>query len=163
QITIRPATAEAMPTARRMLSGISIALFMARRMKAGLAANRMPSSTNRIPTPMRKSTNAMDLIGPRPPRKWILVMARGAKRNRLGGGVGVGDDHGHLTVGLGADLLRLLPALGAELGGFALALGLHALIHRLAVGVRQIGTANAHVDHLDAVALGLVVELGADL
>src|ERR1700738_4026960 len=66
-IRIRPATAEPMPTARRMLSGVASALFMARRIQAGLAANNNPSSTNRIPTPMRKSANAMDLIGLQPP------------------------------------------------------------------------------------------------
>src|ERR1017187_7285847 len=56
-----------MPAARRMLSGVDSALFMARRIQAGLAANIRPSSTNRIPTPMRKSANAMDLIGLQPP------------------------------------------------------------------------------------------------
>src|SRR5438105_15567967 len=71
-----------MPTARRMLSGVSSALFMALRIKAGLAANRMPSSTNRIPRPMRKSTNAMDLIGPGASRKvFSCYAADGAKRN----------------------------------------------------------------------------------
>ena len=54
---------------------------------------------------------------------------------------------------LRADFLRLLAALGAELGGLALPLGLHALIDRLAVLLRQIGAADAHVDDLDAVAL----------
>src|SRR5882757_7544765 len=56
-----------MPTARRILSGVASALFIARRIQAGLAANIRPSSTNRIPTPMRKSANAMDLIGWQPP------------------------------------------------------------------------------------------------
>src|SRR5882724_7375903 len=56
-----------MPTTRRILSGVASALFMARRIHAGLAANIRPSSTNRIPTPMRKSVNAMDLIGWQPP------------------------------------------------------------------------------------------------
>ena len=37
-------------------------------------------------------------------------------------------------------------ALGAEFGGLALALGLHALIDRLAVLLRQIGAADTHVD-----------------
>jgi len=63
----RPATADPIPTARRTLSGVESALFMARRIQAGLAANIRPSMTNRIPTPMRKSTNAMDLIGRKPP------------------------------------------------------------------------------------------------
>src|ERR1700750_248875 len=67
QIRIRPATAEPMPTARRMLSGVASALFIALRIQAGLAANISPSSTNRIPRPMRKSANAMDLIGLEPP------------------------------------------------------------------------------------------------
>src|ERR1700710_1394951 len=59
---MRPATADPSPTARRILSGVANALFIARRIQAGLAANSRPSSTNRIPTPMRKSANAMDLI-----------------------------------------------------------------------------------------------------
>src|ERR1700756_4912326 len=67
QIRIRPTTADPMPTARRMLSGVASALFIARRIQAGLAANNNPSSTNRMPTPMRKSANAMDLIGTEPP------------------------------------------------------------------------------------------------
>src|SRR5665213_4486315 len=52
---------------RRILSGVASALFIARRIQAGLAANIRPSSTNRTPTPMRKSANAMDLIGLEPP------------------------------------------------------------------------------------------------
>jgi hypothetical protein len=48
---------------------------MALRMKAGLAANRMPSSTNRIPMPMRKSTNAMDLIESQASRFALFVWA----------------------------------------------------------------------------------------
>ena len=52
-----------MPTALKMLSGVANALFIARRIQAGLAANIRPYSTNRIPRPMRKSANAMDLIG----------------------------------------------------------------------------------------------------
>src|SRR5260370_29250648 len=56
-----------MPTARRILSGVASALFIARRIQVGLAANINPSSTNRMPTPMRKSANAMDLIGRKPP------------------------------------------------------------------------------------------------
>src|SRR6202035_4001560 len=67
QIRTSPATADPMPTARRILSGVASALFMARRIQAGPAANIRPSSTNRIPTPMRKSANAMDLIGLKPP------------------------------------------------------------------------------------------------
>jgi hypothetical protein len=67
QIRIRPATADPMPTARKILSGVSSALFIALRIQAGLAANIRPSSTNRMPKPMRKSANAMDLIGPKPP------------------------------------------------------------------------------------------------
>ena len=80
----------------------------------------------------------------------------------LGGRIGFGNDDGRLAIGLGTDLLRLLAALGAELGGLALPLGLHALIDRLAVLLRQIGAADTHVDHLDAVLIGLPVELVAD-
>ena len=66
QIRIRPTTAEPIPTTLKILSGVAMALFIARRIQAGLAANIRPSSTNRIPTPMRKSANAMDLIGLKP-------------------------------------------------------------------------------------------------
>src|ERR1700712_493539 len=72
-----------MPTARSRLSGVAIALFIALRIQAGLAANIRPSSTNRMPTPMRKSANAMDLIGLQPPvGRSFLVLAE-AKRNSL--------------------------------------------------------------------------------
>ena len=47
----------------------------------------------------------------------------------------------------------------ADFGGLLLAFGLHALVDRLAVLLRQVGAANAHVDHGDAVGLRLVVEL----
>src|SRR3981189_1779467 len=57
-----------------MLSGVASALFMARRIQAGLAANSRPSSTNRMPTPMRKSTNAMDLIGLKPPPRCLFFV-----------------------------------------------------------------------------------------
>src|ERR1700704_2619915 len=62
-----------MPTTRRMLSGVASALCMARRIQAGLAANSNPSSTNRMPKPMRKSANAMDLIGLEPPAPCSLL------------------------------------------------------------------------------------------
>src|ERR1700730_17836542 len=75
-IRIRPATADPMPTRPRMLSGAATALFMARRIQAGLAANSRPSSTNRMPTPMRKSANAMDLIGLEPPVLIFLSLAK---------------------------------------------------------------------------------------
>src|SRR5437588_2740396 len=246
QIRTRPMTAETMPTIRRILSGVASALFIARRIQAGLAANIRPSSTQRMPTPTRKSVNAMDLIGWQPPaiqasfafmpanrarfavtrvfpaerlrlrRRGRRRMARrigeeaeelgirpqqetgvgGAEpglvgRHRtiegeeiripaiglgeqavalgvahaaglLGGRIGLRDDDGGLAVGLGADLLRLLAALGAELRRFALPFGLHALIDRLAVGLRQIGATDAHVDQLNAVLIGLPVELVAD-
>ena len=77
----------------------------------------------------------------------------------LGLGRRLGHQHGDVAVGLGADFLRLLAALGAELGRLALPLGLHALIHRLAVLLRQIGAADSHVHHRDAVDLRLRVEL----
>ena len=57
----------------------------------------------------------------------------------------------------------LLAALGAELGRLALPFGLHAVIDRLAVLLRQIGAANAHVDDLDAERLRVVIELIAHL
>src|SRR3954463_6378520 len=70
---MRPATAEPIPTARKILSGVASALFMARRIHEGLAANNRPSITNRIPTPMRKSANAMDLIRLKPPARCFLA------------------------------------------------------------------------------------------
>src|SRR5581483_1254477 len=80
----------------------------------------------------------------------------------LGLRVGLGDDHRRLAIGLRLDLLRLLAALRAELGRFTLTLGLHALVDRLAVLLRQIGAADPDVDDLDAVTVGLAVELLAD-
>src|ERR1700674_5240790 len=63
---------------------------------------------------------------------------------------GVGDEHGDVAVGARPDALGELAAAAADLGGLALALGLHALEHRLAVGLGQVGAADAHVDHRDA-------------
>src|SRR4051795_9436251 len=57
----------------------------------------------------------------------------------LRGRIGFRDNDGRFTIRIGADLLRLLAALGAEFGRLALPLGLHALIDRLAVLLRQIG------------------------
>ena len=57
----------------------------------------------------------------------------------------------------------LLAALGAELGRFALPFGLHALIDRLAVLLRQVGAADAHVDDVNAERLRIVIELIAHL
>ena len=76
---IRPTTAEPIPTTRRIFSGISAALCMARRIQEGLAANNRPSSTNKIPNPMRKSANAMDLIGRKPPVGLLFVEGREAE------------------------------------------------------------------------------------
>src|SRR5690242_13427170 len=67
QISIKPTTAEPMPTTRKTLSGIACALFIARRIQFGLAANIKPSNTNTRARPMRKSANARDLIGRQPP------------------------------------------------------------------------------------------------
>src|ERR1700720_4636500 len=83
QIRIRPATADPMPTRRRILSGVASALFMARRIQPGLAANSRPSSTNRMPTPMRKSANAMDLIGLKPPACCSLCFPEGRSEVRF--------------------------------------------------------------------------------
>src|SRR5882672_6360620 len=83
QIRIKPATADPMPTARRILSGVASALFIARRIQAGLAANIRPSSTKRMPTPMRKSVNAMDLIGKQPPAIQAPFAFMPAKRVRF--------------------------------------------------------------------------------
>ncbi len=50
----------------------------------------------------------------------------------------------------------------AEFGGLALPLGLHALVDRLAVLLRQIGPPDPHIDHLDAIAAGFMIELIAN-
>ena len=50
------------------------------------------------------------------------------------------------------DGLRELRAVGADVRRLALALRLHALEHRLAVLLRQVGAAQPHVHHLDAEA-----------
>src|SRR6516162_9069711 len=71
-----------MPTARRILSGVAIALFMALRIQVGLAANIRPSNTKRIPRPMRKSEYAMDLIGLEPPVS--SVFSSNSKQQRQG-------------------------------------------------------------------------------
>ena len=71
--------------------------------------------------------------------------------------------HRHVAVGLGLDGLRELRALRADVGSFALALRLHALEHRLAVLLRQVGAAQADVHHLDAEAVRLAVHVVADL
>ena len=75
----------------------------------------------------------------------------------------VGEDHNTLAIGAGADALRLFVALRPELLGLALAFRLHALIDGLAVLLRQVGAADAHVDHVDAEAGGLTVHLVPDL
>src|SRR5262245_10640919 len=54
-----------------------MALFMALRIQFGLAANIKPSSTNRMPKPMRKSANAMDLIGLEPPLVLLFALRGG--------------------------------------------------------------------------------------
>src|SRR3984957_8104315 len=64
----------------------------------------------------------------------------------FGSRIGFGDDDGGFAIGVGPDLLRLLAALRAEFGGLALPLGLHALIDRLAVLLRQIGAPDPDVD-----------------
>ena len=68
-----------------------------------------------------------------------------------------------LPVGARPDAPGLFLALGADLGGFLLALRLHAAIDRLGVGLRQVGAADAHVDHVDAEVLGLGVHQFGDL
>ena len=73
------------------------------------------------------------------------------------------EDHHALAVCAGADALGLLGALRPELFGLALAFRLHALIDGLAGLLRQIGAADAHVDHVGAEAGGLTVRLVPDL
>src|SRR5215472_6280947 len=83
QIRIRPSTAEPIPTARRMLSGVAMALFIARRIQVGLAANISPSITNRMAKPMRKSANAKDLIGLEPPPRDCFLGFSVGRSNRV--------------------------------------------------------------------------------
>src|SRR5262249_8757078 len=84
-----------------------------------------------------------------------VALAAGALALRLR----LREQHGHIAIGLGADLLRLLRAFRTILRGLLLSLGLHALVDGLAVLLRQVGAANAHVDHGNAIALRLGVEL----
>src|ERR1700688_3655028 len=77
----------------------------------------------------------------------------------LGLGRGVRQQHRDVAIGPGFDLLALLAALGAELRRLALPLGLHALIDCLAVLLRQVDAADAHVDDMNAEWLGIAIEL----
>src|ERR1700724_2376841 len=77
----------------------------------------------------------------------------------LGLGGSVRQQHRDVAIGPGPDLLALLAALGAELRRLALPLGLHALIDCLAVLLRQVDAADAHVDDMDAERLGIAIEL----
>src|SRR5580704_14549627 len=90
-----------------------------------------------------------------------LILAIGLGVNAITLGVALAADllglrrgfrqqYGDIAIGPGSDLLGLLAALGAELGRLALPLGLHALIDRLAVLLRQVDAADAHVDDVDA-------------
>src|SRR5205814_3179128 len=79
-----------------------------------------------------------------------------ATRRRLG------DRHGDVAVGAGADGLGELVTAGADFRRFALALGLHALKHRLAVRVRQVGAANADIDDVNAEIQTFAVHLVAN-
>src|SRR6266550_6163213 len=64
--------------------------------------------------------------------------------------VGVGENDLALAIGVSTDLLRLGAALRPELVGDALALGFHPLIDLSEHFVRQLDTAQAHVDDFDA-------------
>src|ERR1700738_4993768 len=135
-----------MPTARRMLSGVASALFIAWRIQPGLAANRIPSSTNRMPTPMRKSANAMDLIGLKPPARscfcfwqraklyWLrpyvvaLRPRRGADR-RLAGGVAEELEEVRIRPQQEAGIVALQPVL----------IGRHRAVEREEIRVLAVG------------------------
>jgi hypothetical protein len=91
----------------------------------------------------------------------IHILAIGLGKNTVALGIalaangfrlrsGVGEQNRHVTVRPGPDFLAFLAALGAELRRLALPLGLHALIDRLAVLLRKVDAANAHVDDVDA-------------
>src|SRR3978361_860452 len=58
---------------------------------------------------------------------------------------------------------RWLPSARNSAASRGRALGLHALVDRLAVLLRQVGAPDAHVDHRDPEGLRLVLELGAHL
>ena len=68
---------ETMPTIRRNIVRRRQRVFIARRIHAGLAGEHQASSTKRMPTPMRKSVNAMDLIGYQPPQFKRLLLYDG--------------------------------------------------------------------------------------
>src|SRR5439155_10942703 len=74
-------------------------------------------------------------------------------------GLRLREQHRDVAIRLGADLLGPLGTLGAVLRGLLLTLGLHALVDRLAVLLRQVGAADANVDDGNAESLRLVVEL----
>ncbi len=80
----------------------------------------------------------------------------------LGLPVGLGPDHRGLALGPGPDGLGPLLAVRPQVRRLALALRAHALVDGLAVGGRQIHAGQAHVDHLDAEALGLPVHVLLD-
>src|SRR6185369_12764057 len=67
---------------------------------------------------------------------------------------GVGQGFSDAPVGLGLDAFAFGRALGAQLVGTRAEALLHALVHRTADLVRQIDALHAHVDELDAQALG---------
>src|SRR5690606_38877933 len=72
-------------------------------------------------------------------------------------------DFNHLAVGAGADALRRFAAPGAKTLGFGKTLGAHALVSLLRDFLRQIGTADAHVDDLKAQRRRVRTKLVGDL
>src|SRR5690349_6808408 len=73
--------------------------------------------------------------------------------------IGFGEDHLALAVGVGADLLAFGGAGGSQFVGNALPLRLHAAVDRFAHFLRQVDALQAHVDHADADALEILVDL----
>src|SRR5262249_23224444 len=134
-----------------MLSGVASALFIALRIQAGLAANISPSSTNRIPTPMRKSANAMDLIGLEPPLCHLVggtfvpaVFLRLRFRRRRARGIAEVAEE----IGIG------LQQEGGVAGLPAVLIGRHRAIEREEIRVLAIGFGE------QAVALGVAFAAG---
>src|SRR4029077_2931383 len=71
-------------------------------------------------------------------------------------------DDGRLAVSIGPDAVGGASALGTELGRLALTLGAHAVEDVLGVLLRQVRPLDAHVHHLEAELLALLVDLLGD-
>ena len=121
----------------------------------GLAANIKPSSTNRMPKPMRKSANAMDLIGLEPPVVLFLSGRRAAEPAALCLAHGfAGVSVAVLPVGFRRYRKKSESGRSRKRVSFALQpvlIGLHRAVEGEEVGILAVGLGE------DAVALGVAV------